>query len=122
MKSWLASHAKQLRKSSTEAERVLWHSLRARQIEGLKFRRQQPIGGHIVDFACLEKALVIEVDGGQHGEDAQAEKDGARDRWLESEGFTVLRFWNHDVLSNTEGVLETIRRVCLDGPSREGAE
>jgi very-short-patch-repair endonuclease len=122
MKAWLASRAGQLRKRPTEAERVLWRSLRARQVEGLKFRRQQPIGGYIVDFACLEKALVIEVDGGQHAEDTQAEKDRTRDRWLESEGFTVLRFWDHEVLANTLGVLEEIGRTCLGRASHNGGE
>ena len=82
-------------------------------MDGLKFRRQQPIGRYVVDFVCLERSIVIEIDGGQHSEDIQREKDRARDQWLESEGFTVLRFWDHEVLSNREGVLEVIRKACL---------
>ncbi len=77
-------------------------------MEGLKFRRQQPIGSYIVDFVCFSKMLVIEVDGGQHAEN---EKDKQRDAWLRGEGFKVLRFWNNEVLQNIEGVLETILRL-----------
>ena len=92
-------------------------------MEGLKFRRQQPIGNYVVDFICLEKSLVIEVDGGQH---AGNKKDEERDAWLKSEGFKVLRFWNNEVLNNMEGVSEMIRGNCLRHPplnplpSREG--
>jgi very-short-patch-repair endonuclease len=99
---------KSLRKNSTDAERFLWKHLRAKQIEGLKFRRQEPIGNYIVDFVCFEKSVVIEVDGGQHSPD----RDENRDTWLRSQGFKVLRFWNHDVLQNMEGVLEVILRNC----------
>jgi very-short-patch-repair endonuclease len=98
--------AKKLRKSSTDAERYLWKHLRMKQLEGLKFRRQEPIGKYIVDFVCFEKAVVIEVDGGQHSE----ERDSDRDAWLGSHGFKVVRFWNHDVLTNVEGVLVMILR------------
>jgi very-short-patch-repair endonuclease len=101
--------AKNLRMRSTDAERHLWKHLRTRQIEGLKFRRQEPIGKYIVDFVCYEKMIVIEADGGQH--DA-SEKDVERDGWLRSQGFEVLRFWNHDILTNIEGVLEVIWRNC----------
>ncbi len=103
--------AKNLRKNSTDAERVLWKVLRAKQVEGLKFRRQEPIGKYIVDFVCFEKDLIVEVDGGQHSEAV----DAGRDAWLRSQGFTVLRFWNHDVLQNIEGVLEVILRACSQG-------
>jgi very-short-patch-repair endonuclease len=122
MKSRLTTSAKELRKRSTDAEKALWRSLRARQLEGLKFRRQQPIGKYIVDFACLETALIVEIDGGQHAEDVQRETDRTRDQWLEGEGFTVLRFWNHEVLANTEGVLEAIRQACQGLPPCEGGE
>ncbi|HDL20084.1 MAG TPA: endonuclease domain-containing protein [Nitrospirae bacterium] len=107
----------------TDTERLLWKHLRAKQVEGLKFRRQQPIGNYVVDFICLDKSLVIEVDGGQH---AGNKKDEERDVWLKSEGFKVLRFWNNEVLNNMEGVLEVIRENCLRHPplnplpSREG--
>ncbi len=114
MRSRLTTSAKGLRKRSTDAERALWRYLRARQLEGLKFRRQQPIGKYIVDFVCLEKAIIVELDGGQHAEDVQTERDRTRDQWLEHEGFTVLRFWDHEVLANTDGVLEVMRRACQD--------
>jgi very-short-patch-repair endonuclease len=113
MRSRLTDVAKGLRKTSTDAERVLWRSLRARQVEGLKFRRQQPIGRYVVDFVCLERSVVVEIDGGQHAGAEQREKDKTRDQWLVDEGFTVLRFWDNEVLSNREGVLEVIRKACL---------
>ena len=94
-------NARQLRKNMTDAERALWRLLRQRQVNGLRFRRQVPIDHYIVDFACLEARLVIEVDGGQPFE-SQADK--TRDAYLRSQGFRVLRFWNNDVLSNQDGV------------------
>jgi very-short-patch-repair endonuclease len=101
--------AKDLRKNSTDAEKFLWKHLRTSQIEGLKFRRQEPIGKYIVDFVCYEKALIIEVDGGQH---SASGTDISRDGWLTSQGFNVVRFWNHDVLLNIEEVLEMILSKC----------
>ena len=77
---------------------------------GVKFRRQTLIGHYIVDFVCFEKKLVIEIDGGQH---ADSENDITRDRWLRTEGFEVLRFWNHDVLRNRDGVIEKIRERLI---------
>jgi very-short-patch-repair endonuclease len=106
---------KLLRKRMTNAESVLWNRLRSRQIEGIKFRRQEPIGCYIVDFVCHEKRIVIEVDGGQHA--TEKEKDNERDNWLNGEGYVVLRFWNNEVLKNIEGVLEVIRENCLRTPS-----
>ncbi|MBN1228092.1 MAG: endonuclease domain-containing protein [Deltaproteobacteria bacterium] len=105
---------------------LLWRYLRAKQMEGLKFRRQQPIGRYIVDLACLEKKIIIEVDGGQHV--VERRQDTERDEWLRSQGFKVLRFWNNEVLTNTQGVLEVVRINCLSHshpplnplPSREG--
>ena len=97
--------ARRLRKESTFAERRLWRQLRARSLSGFKFVRQEPIGPYIVDFVCREKRLVIEVDGGQH---ADNKRDAARDRWLADHRYRILRFWNNEVLGNTEGVLETI--------------
>ena len=105
--------ARNLRSNLTDAERRLWRHLRLRQVDGYKFRRQRPIGKYIVDFVCLEKFLVIEVDGGQH--DTQNLYDTERDSWLKSQGFTVLRFWNHDVLRVTESVLAAIQRA-LNAP------
>lgn len=105
--------AKTLRKRPTDAERLLWKHLRTKQLEGLKFRRQEPIGSYVADFVCFESNVLIEVDGGQH--DA-SEKDTIRDAWFRSQEFTVLRFWNHDVLLNIEGVLELIRAACTAHP------
>jgi very-short-patch-repair endonuclease len=98
--------ARRLRVNQTDAETVLWNRLRNRQIDGHKFVRQQPIVGYICDFACREKLLVIEVDGGQHNGSAE---DIVRDRRLADEGYKVLRFWNDDVLGNIDGVLSTIQ-------------
>jgi very-short-patch-repair endonuclease len=106
--------ARCLRKRPTEAERFLWSRLRMKQLEGLKFRRQEPIKNYIVDFICYENKLVIEVDGGQHAE--KKEDDKKRDNWLNLQGFRVLRFWNNEVLGNIEGVLEVIREDCLRHP------
>jgi len=97
--------ARRLRRDSTDAERRLWYRLRSRQVDGAKFVRQEPIGLFIVDFVCRERRLIIEVDGGQHATDR---RDVKRDRWLGAQGYRVLTFWNHDVLANTEGVLESI--------------
>ncbi|HWA47774.1 MAG TPA: DUF559 domain-containing protein [Dongiaceae bacterium] len=91
----------------TDAEQALWRSLRDRQLDGYRFRRQVPIGGYIVDFACLDVGLVVEVDGGQHA--IHADGDKVRDAWLAKEGYRVVRFWNNDVLGNREGVLLKIR-------------
>ena len=102
---------KALRKRPTDAEKVLWKQLQRKQIEGFKFRRQQPIDNYIVDFVCFEKRIVIEVDGGQHA--TQSEDDIARDTYLRQQGFKVLRFWNNEVLQNINGVLEVIREGCL---------
>lgn len=114
MRSQLTKIARNLRKRPTEAEKLLWSHLRGRQLEGLKFRRQQPIGKYVVDFVCLEKDVIVEVDGSQHA--VEKEKDDRRDTWLEEEGFKALRFWDNEVLTNTDGVLEVIRENCLDHP------
>ena len=98
--------ARNLRQNSTDAEKRLWQHLRLKQLAGWKFRRQQPLGTFIVDFICLEKRLIIEIDGGQH---AGNPKDTARDQWLKTQGFTILRFWNNEVLTNIDGVLEVIK-------------
>src|SRR5688572_30542547 len=98
--------ARKLRRNQTDAERTLWFRLRDRRLRGLKFRRQVPIGGYIVDFCCEYTRLIIELDGGQHVE--QSKEDAERTSALEAMGYLVLRFWNNDVLLNTEGVLESI--------------
>ena len=109
--------AKRLRKSQTEAELRLWYHLRAHRFLGLKFKRQKPLGPYIADFTCLECWLIIEVDGSQHNEQ-RLSKDHERDAWLAIQGFTVLRFWNDEVLRDTDAVLERIRQaVELGRPS-----
>jgi very-short-patch-repair endonuclease len=108
--------ARRLRKNSTDAERLIWGHLRNRNLEGIKFRRQQPLGPYIVDFVSIEKKLVIELDGGQHSTNKAFDED--RDHFINSEGYRVLRFWNNELLQNTEGVLERIRQEILkDTPS-----
>jgi len=108
----LTHRARDLRKNSTDAERLLWRHLKTKQLLGLKFRRQEQIGYYIVDFVCYEALLIVEADGGQHLEGR--ENDEVRTQWLNSQGFRVLRFWNNDILLNVEGVLEVIRAGCLD--------
>lgn len=98
--------ARTLRESATDAETLLWYHLRDRRLASYKFRRQRPIGPFFADVACLEAKLVVELDGGQHAE--ATEYDAARTRAMESEGFRVLRFWNNEVLSQTDAVREQI--------------
>jgi very-short-patch-repair endonuclease len=98
--------ARQLRRDQTDAEQRLWAKLRDRQLGGAKFRRQHPIGPFVADFCCPQRKLVVELDGGQHAEGVAA--DQKRSRFLKAQGYRVLRFWNHDVLGNTEAVLERI--------------
>ena len=109
------SFAKDLRKNSTDTERALWKYLRAKRFEGLKFRRQEPIGKYIVDFVCFERRVIIECDGGQHA--LQTERDEERDRWFENQGYRVLRFWDNDVLKNSEGVLRSDPHCLPRSPS-----
>lgn len=99
-------HAKHLRSNQTDAEQRLWYHLRGHRFMNLKFRRQTPIGPFIVDFVCMEYKLIVEADGSQHGKD----EDARRDAWLKKQGFTTLRFWNHDILQQTDVVLESIRQ------------
>ncbi|WP_309662202.1 DUF559 domain-containing protein [Sphingomonas sp.] len=108
-------HARRLRRDSTDAEQLMWRALRSRQLAGLKFRRQATIGPYIPDFVCVEARLVVEIDGGQHDE----ELDRQRTRFLEQHGFKMLRFWNNDVLENSDGVLETILRAARAGTEEE---
>ena len=103
--------AKELRKNQTEAEKLVWGKLRNGQMEDVKFRRQQPIGNYVVDFVSFEVDLVIELDGGQH---LDSERDERRDKWLEDEGFTVIRFWNNQVFNNTRAVLREIRSEVVE--------
>ena len=87
--------------------------MKGKQIEGIKFRRQEPIGQYIVDFASHDKKLVIEIDGGQHSENEVRKRDNDRTEWLEDEGYQVLRFWNDEVLTNLDGVIERIKEAIL---------
>ncbi|MFV0678837.1 endonuclease domain-containing protein [Ottowia sp.] len=107
--------ASELRTNATEAESLLWHHLRDRRLGGFKFRRQRPIGPYFADFACIEAQLVIELDGGQYVEQAAA--DAQRTRFIEQQDFRVLRFWNHEVLTETEAVLERIVQACQNSPT-----
>jgi very-short-patch-repair endonuclease len=100
--------ARELRENQTDAEGLLWSKLRNRQMLGLKFRRQRPVGIYFADFACLEIGLVIELDGGQHGEAPANEYDDRRGADLAAMGFQVLRFWNNQVLTETDAVLQKI--------------
>ena len=109
----MTERARVLRKNPTEAERALWRHLRLRQLAGHKFRRQQRLGSYIVDFVCLEKRLIVELDGGPHS--GQVASDTKRTAWLEAQGFCVLRFWNHEVLKDIEAVIDVIRRVLSQG-------
>src|SRR5512140_813358 len=104
--------SRELRANPTEAERTLWAQLRARKVAGVRFNSQFPIGPFICDFVSRTARLVIEVDGGQH--DWNAAADLARTRFIEAQGFAVLRFWNNDVLENIEGVVATIERALAD--------
>jgi very-short-patch-repair endonuclease len=107
------TRARRLRRNATDAEQALWNRLRSRAVNGCKFIRQEPIGPYTVDFICRELRLIVEVDGGQHAENAS---DVMRDAWLAARGYRVLRFWNNDVLGNMVGVLEKIAVAIEEAP------
>ncbi len=104
--------AKALRKRMTDAEQLFWRHLRNRELDGWKFRRQHPVGPFIVDFACPEKMVIIEVDGGQH--DENKELDVQRSAYLNKMGYRVCRFWNNEVMQETEAVLESIFAILAN--------
>ena len=106
--------ARSLRKGMTDAERLLWQHLRNRRLQGCKFRRQHSIGPYIADFVCADKMLVVELDGGQHSE--RVGYDERRTRYLEAKGYRVIRFWNNEVLQQTDAVLSSILNE-IDSPS-----
>jgi len=115
--------ARGLRRTMTDAERAVWRRLKARTLNGAKFRRQHTIGPYVADFACLERQLVIEIDGGQHAR--QLEADAARTEFFRKQGFRVLRFWNGDVFSNIDGVLTAIMEALASphpGPLPQAGE
>ncbi|MGH8504492.1 MAG: endonuclease domain-containing protein, partial [Stenotrophobium sp.] len=109
----LQSFAKSLRRRMTESEQMLWLHLRAHRFQGHKCKRQQPLGPYIADFVCFSARLIVEVDGSQHLKNPH---DAKRDEWFEENGFRVLRFWNDQVLQETEAVLEEILRVVEAAP------
>ena len=111
----LTGIARRLRENSTNTEQYLWKHLRNRQVEGFKFRRQQQLGKHIVDFVNLENKVVVEVDGGQHVHNSN---DKIRDEWLRAEGYKVLRFWDNEVFNNLESVLESPLTLTLSHKGR----
>jgi very-short-patch-repair endonuclease len=106
--SFRREKARQLRANATDPEVRLWRHLRRSPLLGSHFRRQVPIGPYVADFACMAARLIVEVDGSQHGDSTVKARDDSRTRWLEREGYRVLRFWNNDLIQNIQGVLETI--------------
>ncbi len=109
----LQNLAKSLRAEMTQAEQKLWRHLRAHRLQQHKFKRQQPIGPYIADFACFGAKLIVEVDGSQH---LESSRDAKRDEWFKANGYRVLRFWNDQVLQETESVLEVILRAVEETP------
>ncbi len=113
------STAQRLRKNRTKAEIRLWLRLRRRQLNGSRFRQQVPLGPYVVDFLCVKSRLIVEVDGGQHAENARA--DEVRTSWLRSRGFRLIRFWNSEVLGNLDGVLQVILEELEASPPPQPA-
>ena len=116
------NRAKQLRQALTRAETLLWRYLKANRIDGLGFRRQVPIRNYIADFICMSAKIIVELDGESHDFEERQKADQNRDAFFVSEGFQVVRFTNGQVMSNLEGVVETIRqaaasRICGSPPS-----
>ncbi len=109
--------ARELRQRQTDAEQLLWSLLRGRRLGGFKFRRQHPFRGYILDFYCEEIRLVVELDGGQHNTEQGKSYDSRRSDLLRQEGIRVLRFWNHEVLTETESILEVIWAALHDQPN-----
>jgi adenine-specific DNA-methyltransferase len=108
----IRAYAREMRSKMTDAEALLWMLLRNRRIAGAKFRRQHPVGRYILDFYCDEKKLGIELDGGQHGE--AVKYDEKRGEWLRLQGIRILRFWNNQMLAETEAVMEAIYLAIVD--------
>ena len=106
----ILQRAREMRNEPTKPEATLWYYLRRKQLNGYRFRRQHPIDRFIVDFYCHELKLIIEVDGGSHGD--REEYDSIRTAWLESKGYKVIRFWNNQVMKETDAVIETILKKC----------
>ena len=109
-------NAKEMRSNMTPAETKMWRFLRGKRFQCLKFKRQVLIGNYIVDFLCEDKKIIIEIDGGQHNEELNIQSDKNRTRYLENNGYKVLRFWNDEVMKNINGVMEVIFRE-IEGKS-----
>ncbi|MFO1083232.1 MAG: DUF559 domain-containing protein [Reyranellaceae bacterium] len=112
-------YARHLRQNATDAERLLWSRLRRRQVRACKFRRQRTVGPYVCDFVCLEASVIVELDGSQHA--TQVAYDDNRDRYLGSNGYRVLRFWNADVFARIDSVVETIFEA-LPHPTLDGRQ
>ena len=109
----LKTRRRELRKNQTDAEKIMWRYLRRKTMEGLKFFRQYGIGPYTIDFYCPQIRLAIEIDGGQHAENSGLAKDAARTKYLEKENIGLIRFWNNEVLKQTEAVVEKIREIAV---------
>ena len=109
--------ARHLRRKQTEVERLLWSRLRDRRLGGWKFRRQMPIGAHVVDFCCPDAWLIVELDGGQHRSEDALKRDKRRTATLETGGYLVVRFWNREVIENLDEVCETILNLLQGAPA-----
>ena len=115
----MKDRARELRRNQTKAETLLWSKLRNRQMDGYKFRRQKVIEPYIVDFVCMKLRLIVELDGGHHAEEEQAEYDEVRTEFLDGMGYRVLRFWNFQVLKHRNDVLESIYQTIQEMEGRD---
>ncbi len=106
--------ARALRKNPTDAEQAVWRHLRGRNLAGFRFRRQHPLGPYVLDLVCLEAKLVVELDGGQHGEPTGVATDAARTAWLAERGYRVARFWNHEAFGDWDTVEQELWRLLTD--------
>ncbi|MFA7404566.1 MAG: DUF559 domain-containing protein [Pelobacteraceae bacterium] len=114
----LLEAARALRKSMTDAEQLMWHCLRQKQLGGFRFRRQHPFERFVLDFYCCEAKLAVELDGGQHNESETIVRDTERTAFLEQHGIQVIRFWNNEVFQNLEGVLQSVYDAVLQRVGR----
>ncbi|KRB94077.1 endonuclease domain-containing protein [Noviherbaspirillum sp. Root189] len=117
IKPTIRTNARALRTGMTLAEQRLWHAIRGKQLQGHRFRRQHPIGPYIADFACVEALLLIELDGGQHQD--RIEYDLERTKFLQSQGWRVMRFWNNKVFENLDGILSSIVGTLTASPAAQ---
>lgn len=115
----LLEAARSLRKNMTDAEQLIWHCLRQKQLGGFRFRRQHPFERFVLDFYCCEAKLAVELDGGQHNQPDAIVFDAERTAFLEQHGIRVIRFWNNEVFQNLDGVLQTVYDAALQCSKRE---